>query len=340
MDFNAIIKEIGRGARGARGLTPALARESFTALLNAEVSDVQLGAWWAAQRIKGETAEELHAFVQAMHDTVAWRVDREPGSRALIVLPCYNGARQLPNLTPLLAHAFIARGFDVLMQGVIADPSRVTTYSMCRALNLPITETKDDTERALASKHVAFLPIGAMHPKLAALLARRWQIGVRSAPHTVAKLLNPVNPANPACGTTMNAIQVVALTHGDYVDRMAEYLQTHCLQGLVFRGCEGEPVLHPKRNVSVLLFQNGTCDMRDWNGVETHDLPDTCGVETSANYIQSVIDQQRVMPPWIDALALLAQEVARRAQELAQPAPGVAQGMHSKIHDVENNITS
>jgi anthranilate phosphoribosyltransferase len=313
VDFRNVIKEIGRGARGARGLAPHIARQSFAALLNAEVDDVQLGAWWAAQRIKGETAEELHAFVEAMHDTMAWRVDRAANARVLAVLPCYNGARQLPNLVPLLAHALAARGFDVLMHGVMADPSRETTYSMCHALKLPIAETQAETERALHEKHIAFVPIDAIHPKLAALLARRWQIGVRSAPHTVVKLLNPTNPMPPF---SKNVMQVVALTHGDYIDRMAEYLQAHCLSGAVFRGCEGEPVLHPKRNATVQLFQNGTAHMREWNGVAAHDLPDTCDVATAVAYIQSVIDQTREMPPWIDWLA---------------------QQMHNNAHEDESN---
>ncbi len=316
MDFRSVIKEIGRGARGARGLEPHLARQSFAALLNAEVDDVQLGAWWAAQRIKGETAEELHAFVEAMHDTAAWRVDRidhGANARPLAVLPCYNGARQLPNLVPLFAHALAARGFDVLMHGVVADPARETTYSICHALNLPITETQAETENALREKHIVFVPIDAIHPKLAALLSRRWQIGVRSAPHTVVKLLNPTSTPSK------NVMQVVALTHGDYIDRMAEYLQAHRISGAVFRGCEGEPVLHPKRNVTVQLFQNGVAHMREWNGVAAHDLPDTCDVATAVAYTQSVIDQTRDMPPWIDWLA---------------------QQMHSSVHEHESNNTA
>jgi anthranilate phosphoribosyltransferase len=319
LDFRSVIKEIGRGARGARGLEPHIARESFAALLNAEVDDVQLGAWWAAQRIKGETAEELHAFVEAMHDTMAWRIDRtDHGAavRPLAVLPCYNGARQLPNLVPLFAQALAARGFDVLMHGVIADPARETTYSMCHALNLPIAETQADTENALRDKHIAFVPIGAIHPKLATLLSRRWQIGVRSAPHTVVKLLNPTNPTSVS---SKNVLQVVALTHGDYVDRMAEYLHAHRISGAVFRGCEGEPVLHPKRHVTVQLFQRGAAHMHEWNGVATHDLPDTCDVATAVAYIQSVIDQTRDMPPWIDWLA---------------------QQMHSSVHEYESHNTA
>jgi anthranilate phosphoribosyltransferase len=294
IDFSPYIKEIGRGARGARGLSYDDARASFSALLKGDVSDVQLGAWWLAQRIKGETSEELHAFVDAMHDAVAWQIEATSEERPLVVLPCYNGARQLPNLTALLAHALIVRKFDVLMQGVIADPSRETTYSICHALGVPIAESKSTAQAALSEQHQTFVPIGAIHPKLATLLARRWQIGVRSVPHTVAKLLNP---------STQPVFHIVALTHGDYIERMTAHLQTHRLSGAVFRGCEGEPVLHPKRKVEVRLFRKGESLIREWPGVESHDLPDTCDAATTVAYIREVIGGARPMPAWIDWLA-------------------------------------
>ncbi len=65
MNFTPIIKEVGRGARGARGLDAAMASEAFAALLDGGVSDIQLGAWWLAMRIKGETPDELAALMRA-----------------------------------------------------------------------------------------------------------------------------------------------------------------------------------------------------------------------------------------------------------------------------------
>ena len=292
MNFHAIIKEVGRGARGARGLEPHIAREAFTALLNSEISDVQLGAWWLAMRIKGETAEELAAFVDAMQAALAFTV---ASPKPVVVLPCYNGARQLPNLTPLLAWALAQRGGKVLLHGVRADPSRVTTFALFEALGFSIAESGADAERALTSTGVAFAPLDVIHPKLAALLANRWRIGVRSTPHTVAKLLQPID------GRSM---RVVALTHGDYIERMSTHLASvPGASAAVFRGSEGEPILHPKRAVPVHIFQNGTSFMRDWPGVTTHDLPDTCDIATTVAYIESVIDGKRPMPPWIDWLA-------------------------------------
>ena len=299
MNFTPIIKEVGRGAKGARGLNAAAAKEAFTALLAGEVSDIQLGAWWLAMRIKGETPEELAAFVESMQATLAFRIK---STQSVVVLPCYNGARQLPNLTPLLAWALAQMGVRVLLHGVKQDSTRVTTYELFQALNFPITETATLTDAALAARNMAFAPLDALHPKLAALISNRWRIGVRSTPHTVTKLLQPIDGPS---------VRVIALTHGDYIDRIGAYIATQPdAKALVFRGCEGEPVLHPKRAVPVQIFQNGTSVMHNWPGVAAHDLPDTCNIATTVAYIESVIRGERPMPPWIDWLARLVHQLA------------------------------
>ena len=292
MNFTPIIKEVGRGARGARGLDAATARDAFTALLAGEVSDIQLGAWWLAMRIKGETPDELVAFVEAMQASTAFRIK---SVQPVIILPCYNGARQLLNLTPLLAWTLAQRGVRVLLHGVRNDPTRVTTFELFEALRFPVTETAATNEAALDSRGLAFTPLDAIHPQLATLIANRWRIGVRSTPHTVTKLLQPVDGPH---------VRLVALTHGDYIERMGAYLGTQPdAKAVVFRGCEGEPVLHPKRAVPVQIFQNGVSLMHEWPGVTSHDLPDTCDIAATVAYIESVIQGAREMPPWIDWLA-------------------------------------
>jgi anthranilate phosphoribosyltransferase len=294
-DFKAVIKEIGRGARGARGLDAARARESFLALLSDDIDDVQLGAWWLAMRIKGETPEELAAFETAMQETLSFRVRCDFPT---VVLPCYNGARQLPNLTPLLAWTLAKRGVRVLLHGVRSDPTRVTTFELFNALQFPVARDAAEAERALRERGFVFTALDSIHARLAQLISNRWRIGVRSTPHTVAKLLQPIDATR--------VLRVVALTHGDYIDRLGTHLQSQAANAVVFRGCEGEPVLHPKRSVSLQVFQKGELHIRDWHGVEAHELPDTCDIATTLAYTHDVMHGRRAMPDWV---AWLAQEL-------------------------------
>jgi anthranilate phosphoribosyltransferase len=298
VDFHKIIKEIGRGARGARGLAHTDAYASFTSLLKDEVDDVQLGAWWLAMRIKGESEEELAAFEQAMQDSISFRAEYDG---PVVVLPCYNGARQLPNLTPLLAWALAKKNVRVLLHGVRNDPTRVTTFEMFNALQFPIARDASEANKVLRERGFVFTAIDSIHPRLAQLIANRWRIGVRSTPHTVAKLLQPIEGS---------ALRAVALTHGDYIERLGAHLKSQNSNAVVFRGCEGEPVLHPKRQVPLQIFRNGESHIREWQGVASHDLPDTCDIATTLAYTHDVMRGRRAMPEWIAWLAQELQDAA------------------------------
>jgi hypothetical protein len=94
------IKETGRGRDGARPLSREQAADLFGQVLDGSVSELEVGAFCLAMRIKGETAHEMAGFLDATHA----RLHRLPASRCpTIALPSYNGARKLPVLTPLLA---------------------------------------------------------------------------------------------------------------------------------------------------------------------------------------------------------------------------------------------
>jgi anthranilate phosphoribosyltransferase len=54
MDYTKLIKEIGRGAKGARSLTREDAQALFGDMLDQRVPPLQLGAIVLAMRIKGE----------------------------------------------------------------------------------------------------------------------------------------------------------------------------------------------------------------------------------------------------------------------------------------------
>ena len=66
MDLRPIIKEVGRGAHGARALPEDIAEQLFGAMLDGEVAELELGAILLAYRIKGETAAELRGFARAL----------------------------------------------------------------------------------------------------------------------------------------------------------------------------------------------------------------------------------------------------------------------------------
>ena len=99
MAIGNYIKEIGRGKDGARALDRSAAADLFGQVLDGAVTDLEVGAFCLAMRIKGETDQEMAGFLDATHA----RLQHISASSPVVVLPSYNGARKLPVLTPLLA---------------------------------------------------------------------------------------------------------------------------------------------------------------------------------------------------------------------------------------------
>ena len=164
-NVTAIIKEIGRGKNAACDISREDARALFAAMLAGTVPPLQLGAVLMAFRIKGESLDELAGFLDAAHarlDKLHAPVDTTP-----LVIPAYNGARKMPNLTPLLAHLVAREGVPVLVHGVARDAARVTTCEIFAAMG--VTPARDLTEAIdqLAARRLSFITIETLAPVLA-----------------------------------------------------------------------------------------------------------------------------------------------------------------------------
>ena len=114
MSIGHYIKEIGRGKDGARALSREQAADLFGQVLDGSVTDLEIGAFCLAMRIKGETAAEMAGFLDAAHQRLQLI---PPTARPVVVIPSYNGARKLPVLTPLLALLLAREGLPVLIHG-------------------------------------------------------------------------------------------------------------------------------------------------------------------------------------------------------------------------------
>ena len=157
-----MIKEIGRGKNAARDLSRNDAHALFAAMLAGAVPDLQLGAVLMALRIKGESLEELAGFLQACEASYPHLT--APAGTVPMVIPAYNGARQLPNLTPLLVHLVARAGVPVLVQGVTSDPGRVTTHEILAAMGVHAARTRDDAQLQMSIHQVAFVSLDVLAP--------------------------------------------------------------------------------------------------------------------------------------------------------------------------------
>ncbi len=302
MDYAPLIKEIGRGARGARDLSREQANALFGALLDGQVPDLERGAILIAMRIKGESQDELLGFVDAMQARTAPLPAPAEAPRTG-VLPSFNGARKQANLMPLVALLLAQRGVPVLIHGRHDFDSRISPFELFAALNLPVSLDIDDAARRLASPdRLAILPTATLNPGLDAMMAERPRLGLRNSSHSVAKLLDPL-PGR--------SVRVVAVTHPEYVDSMGQalpLLSTGGGRALLMRASEGEAYLHLRRKAHLQGFADGQAlDLQpavnedlDWP------LSPACEPADNAALIRAILAGTEPVPPRIqDQLAAL-----------------------------------
>ena len=251
LNLPALIKEIGRGARGARNLSRDQATLLFGAMLDGQVEDLLLGAIVLALRVKGESLEELLGFAAALKARTH-TLTPPPGPR-LVLLPALNGARKLLNLMPLLALHLAAHGVPVLVHGRSDfGAARGDSFALLAALGHPMCASAEEAEARLATHHLAVLPSALLCPGLDALLGLRPRLGLRNSAHTLVKLLDPA-PGR--------SVRVAAVTHGEFLQRLAEALPllTAAEGGaaMLLKGCEGEAYPHPRRPSSLQAWCAG-----------------------------------------------------------------------------------
>jgi anthranilate phosphoribosyltransferase len=284
MSISQYIKDIGRGRDGARALDRAQATDLMGQILDGQVSDLELGAFCIAMRIKGETDQEMAGFLDATHA----RLQLISASSPVVVLPSYNGARKLPVLTPLLAHLIARKGLAVVMHGTATESTRITSQEVLSALGLQaLTQAS-----AVQAGEVVFVPTEVLCPGLKRLLDVRRVVGLRNPAHSLVKLMNPT--------TAADALLVSSYTHPEYAVSMAATFELTGARALLLRGTEGEVVADARRTPQMDAFVRGIrtplVDTQAGSLVKLPELPTDIDAATTARYTQAVLSGELPVP--------------------------------------------
>lgn len=290
MTYSHIIKEIGRGAEGARDMTQDQAHQLYGAMLDGGVPDLELGAILVALRMKGESVDEMCGFLAAAHERV--NLLHAPGGTARpVVIPSYNGARKGANLTPLLALLLQRFGVPVVVHGLIEGFGRVTSGHVFRELGMMPATSLTQAQQAVSERGLAFVPLPVIAPGLADLLALRGRLGIRNSAHSLVKMLDPFQDGGLLLG---------AATHPAYLDTMREVLRSQGTHALLQRASEGEPFANPKRRPRIEHLHDGQCEVlfeAEHDSVKAlPNLPDEADAATTAAWTRKVLDGQLPLP--------------------------------------------
>jgi anthranilate phosphoribosyltransferase len=234
-------------------------------------------------RIKGETPEEMAGFLDAVHA----RLNALPqlGQQPTVVIPCYNGARKLPALAPLLALLLCQQGVRVCVHGTATENSRTTSFEVLEALGYKTLTAVDQAQAGLN-----LVPTEVLSPALKKLLDVRRVVNLRNPAHSLVKLMNPCQGS---------ALIVSSYTHPEYALSMAQTFKLTQACAFLLRGTEGEPVADARRTPQMDFFHGGstqTVQAAQAGALQSiPELPQPNAAETAA-YIEDVLKQKSEVP--------------------------------------------
>jgi anthranilate phosphoribosyltransferase len=157
---------------------------------------------------------------------------------------------------------------------------------------MPLCSDAAQAQAAWARAEPAFVPVDALCPSLAALLAVRQTVGLRNPGHTLAKLLAP----------QPRSLRVVSHTHPEYATLLQQFLMHSGAHAMLLRGTEGEAVADARRCPQLQVFVAGQarCELsRQAQGGSLNSVPDWPAghdAASTAGYIDDVMAGRKPLP--------------------------------------------
>jgi anthranilate phosphoribosyltransferase len=298
MSIARFIKEIVSEADAAGELTEADAHDLFAAMLDGGVPDMELGACLSALHMKQQSLTELLGFYRAISERVYLL---KPPATALrpLVFSSYGGARDEPNLLPLLALLLQRMGVPVLLHGTLEGGRHVASAYILRELGVLPGVSLAQAQKSMDEDLLAFVPTAVLCPGLANLLALRTRLGVSNPAHGLVTLLDPFESGS---------LRLVCADRIAQLDRLEAFLVATGFDALLMKSTEGEPFANPKQRPRIRFFSQGDATVLFEEEVlsarSSLSLPATIDAAATAAWIRQAMAGQVPIPhPLVNQLA-------------------------------------
>lgn len=176
-----------------KSLSEEQAGELLRALTGADMAPALAGAFLAALRAKGVTADELRGFARAMR-ALARRPDIPPGARAIDIVGTGGDSSHSFNLSTGAALLTAACGVDVVKHGNRSVSSKSGSADVLEQLGLKLPLDEAAAGACLAATKFTFLFAPHYHPAMKAVGPIRQAMGVRTVFNILGPLTNPAAP--------------------------------------------------------------------------------------------------------------------------------------------------
>jgi anthranilate phosphoribosyltransferase len=227
------------------------AHELMGSIMDGEATPAQIAGFLVALRTKGETADEIAGFAEAMREHV---VPVTPSRTPIvdIVGTGGDGARTF-NISTAAALVAAAAGAAVAKHGNRAASSAAGSADVLEALGIELEQHPDRIARSIDELGFGFMFARAHHPAMRFVAPVRQEIGIRTVFNVLGPLANPAGARNGVFGVYSAALAVT------YAEALAEL---GARRAFVVHGAGGLDELSPTGPSLVLEIVDG--DVREW----------------------------------------------------------------------------
>lgn len=210
-----------------QNLTQKEAREIMNQIMSGQFDDAQIAGFLIALRAKGETAEEIAGFAEAMREKMT---PVSIASEAIDMCGTGGDARGTFNISTAAALVAAGAGVRVAKHGNRSMTSQSGSADVLSALGVDITMTPDKAARCVDEIGIGFMFAPAYHPAMKHVMGARKSLAVR----TVFNILGPL--CNPA-GVKR---QLMGIFDGNLIEKVAHVLKKlGATEALIVHGEDG-----------------------------------------------------------------------------------------------------
>ena len=262
---------------------------------NAEIAHIK--EFLLALKAKGETAEEVNAFVNVMYQHSA---PIEITEREVDTVGTGGDGFNTINISTSAAIVAAAAGAKVVKHGNRAASSKSGSADLLEALGVNIDLVGDGVETVFREVGIGFCFAPKFHPAMRFAAPARKELGVPTVFNILGPLANPAKPKAAAIGVANDRMHLL----------MAEVLAAKGVDGFVFRGDDGLDEISLATSSSVLTIGHGeiSSDLIDPSdfGITKAPITELVGgdAEFNAGVTRAIFHGERGAPR--DAVALNA----------------------------------
>jgi anthranilate phosphoribosyltransferase len=247
------IREIGQGPKAGRDLSREEARDAMGLILRGEATPAQTGGFLLVQRYKGESAEELLGFADAVRERANLIAPEVEG--LLDIGSPYDGRKKNLVISPAASIVACAAGAPIVMHGEkdIGPKHGVPVGDVLEAMGIDVDAEPEDVRASVEEDGFGYMRSSRFVPEVYALRQLRDEIALRSNLSTIEKLYNLAGAS----------YSLIGLTHLPYLEKMLEAVKGMGFRrAMVLQGIEGNEDASTSRPCRVFEWAGG--EMREY----------------------------------------------------------------------------